>query len=145
MTSISRRAFLARSATAVGALSLAGPFRAYAQSQAAAEAVPGEGYGELVDRGGLALPDGFDYRVVSHEGEPMSDGNPTPSRFDGMAAFAGAGGTTVLLRNHENQQSHLYPFPAFEVPVVVPAARRYDPALQFNGGDTKLVLDPHGR
>lgn len=34
----------------------------------------------------------------------MTDGNPTPGIFDGMGAFPGPDGNTVLIRNHENQR-----------------------------------------
>jgi glucosamine--fructose-6-phosphate aminotransferase (isomerizing) len=33
----------------------------------------------------------------------MSDGNPTPGAFDGMAAFALPNGNVHLIRNHENR------------------------------------------
>ena len=90
----------------------------------------------------LALPKGFRYRVISRAGETMTDGSPTPTAFDGMAAFRGRGRTTVLLRNHENRSP---PGPAphpLEIPVVVPAALRYDPDPGIAGGVTKLVVGP---
>ena len=43
------------------------------------------------------------YRLISRAGDPMTDGNPTPGIFDGMAAYPGRGGTTILIRNHENR------------------------------------------
>ena len=44
------------------------------------------GYGPLRRVGAeLALPAGFTYTVVSTAGRPMTDGNPTPNSFDGMA------------------------------------------------------------
>jgi secreted PhoX family phosphatase len=48
-----------------------------------------EGYGPLVADPArlLDLPRGFGYRIVSREGEAMSDGLRTPAAFDGMAAF----------------------------------------------------------
>jgi secreted PhoX family phosphatase len=49
----------------------------------------------------IALPEGFSYRIVSRWGERMSDGFIVPSRHDGMAAFPGPDGTTLLVRNHE--------------------------------------------
>jgi len=60
-------------------------------------------YGDLVeDPGGLVdLPPGFRYRVLSAEGDRLSGGQPVPGNADGMAAFRGAQGTTVLVRNHE--------------------------------------------
>jgi uncharacterized protein len=72
-----------------------------------------EGYGPLVPMGALALPHGFSYKVISRQGDPMGDGNLTPGFFDGMGAFPGPNGSTVLIRNHENQRK------AGEIPVIV--------------------------
>ena len=64
-----------------------------------------DGYGPLVPDPArlLDLPQGFAYRIVSREGEPMSDGLMTPAAFDGMACFPvrGAPGRVALVRNHE--------------------------------------------
>jgi secreted PhoX family phosphatase len=49
----------------------------------------------------LALPPGFRYRVLSVTGQSMSDGTLVPAGHDGMAAFRGPGGSTILVRNHE--------------------------------------------
>jgi len=49
----------------------------------------------------LDLPEGFQYRVVSWVGDRMDDGLLVPGAADGMAAFAGQDGLTVLVRNHE--------------------------------------------
>ena len=63
------------------------------------------GYGPLVPDPArlIDLPQGFTYRIVSREGEPMSDGLLTPAAFDGMACFPvrGARGRVALVRNHE--------------------------------------------
>src|SRR5688572_13820831 len=61
------------------------------------------GYGELLrDPGNLLdLPKDFHYHVVSRTGEPMDDGYRVPGAPDGMAAFQGPAGRTVLVRNHE--------------------------------------------
>jgi secreted PhoX family phosphatase len=64
----------------------------------------------------------------------MTDGNPTPGIFDGMAAYRGKHGSTILIRNHENRSR------AGEVGVVVPAGKRYDPDPNVRGGNTKLVV-----
>lgn len=50
----------------------------------------------------LDLPKGFSYEVISRQGEEMDDGLLTPALHDGMAAFPGADGTTMLVCNHEN-------------------------------------------
>lgn len=49
----------------------------------------------------FALPAGFRCQPISLAGEEMDDGLLVPGRHDGMAAFAGAAGRTILLRNHE--------------------------------------------
>jgi len=60
-------------------------------------------FGELIkDRAGLLdLPAGFRYRVISKVGEEMEDGFVVPSNHDGMGAFSGRDGMTLLVRNHE--------------------------------------------
>ena len=63
------------------------------------------GYGPLVPDPArlLDLPNGFSYRILSREGEAMSDGLLTPAAFDGMAAFPvrGSRSQVALVRNHE--------------------------------------------
>jgi len=94
-----------------------------------------KGYGPLVPMGDIALPRGFRYRVISRQGQPMDDGNPTPGIFDGMGAYPGPDGNTVLIRNHENRR-----VPG-EIPVIVPEDKRYDQDPTAIGGDTKLVVN----
>lgn len=133
---LNRRDFLRQaSRTGLGAAAaFGGPLTAFAARVRAGENPVGEGYGPLYPKGELALPHGFNYRVVSRQGELMDDGHPTPGAFDGMAAFAGAGQTTVLIRNHENRG-----LPG-EVPVIVPPELAYDNHPTALGGNTKLVL-----
>lgn len=61
------------------------------------------GYGPLVPDPNklLDLPRGFSYVAFSRAGEEMSDGLLVPGAQDGMAAFPGPGGKTILIRNHE--------------------------------------------
>jgi secreted PhoX family phosphatase len=61
------------------------------------------GYGPLQPdpRGVFDLPKGFSYRIISRYGDEMDDGFVVPHRADGMAAFPGPDGQTLLLRNHE--------------------------------------------
>lgn len=49
----------------------------------------------------IALPEGFQYAVVSVAGDEMADGNPVPTAHDGMGAFALGNGRVRLVRNHE--------------------------------------------
>lgn len=79
----------------------------------------------------LDLPEGFQYSVLSPEGDSLSDGTIVPSAHDGMAAFAGAEGTTILVRNHELD-------PTSSTAVVAPSTLRYDG--NGKGGTTTLVL-----
>jgi secreted PhoX family phosphatase len=64
-----------------------------------------DGYGPLIPDPArlLDLPRGFSYRIVSREGEIMSDGLRTPAAFDGMSAFPvrGSRNLVALVRNHE--------------------------------------------
>lgn len=144
---VTRRHFLHRSAVVGGGLAIAGPLSALAAQTAEARRRPGAaGYGELsptpeADSGieYLALPAGFSYRLISRAGDPMSDGSPTPGIFDGMAAYRGPRGSTVLIRNHENRSR------PGEVGVQVPAGKRYDPDAAVRGGNTKLVVSRDNR
>jgi uncharacterized protein len=135
---IDRRTFLRRSAALTGGLALGGPLQAFVARSAAGRPLVTPGYGSLVNAGPLFLPPGFSVDVISVSGELMSDGNPTPTRFDGMEAFPGTGNTTVLIRNHENRKRRGVS-PAGEIDVIVPTELRYDPTL-YNGGVTKLVV-----
>lgn len=60
-------------------------------------------FGPLIPdpNGVIDLPNGFTYQVVSRVGDTMSDGFRVPAAHDGMAAFAGPRGLTILVRNHE--------------------------------------------
>lgn len=58
--------------------------------------------GLVVDPAGrLDLPPGFRYRLFSPVGDELDDGLLVPGLHDGMAAFPGSNGRTVLVRNHE--------------------------------------------
>jgi secreted PhoX family phosphatase len=139
---LTRRRFVEGSAAAGTGLALSGSLSALAAQSAQAQTRPrARGYGELVetreegsDAVLLALPNGFMYRVISRSGDPMTDGNPTPNTFDGMAAYPGHGGSTILVRNHEQRSR------PGEIPVVVPSSKRYDPDVNVRGGNTKLVV-----
>lgn len=139
---LTRRGFVKRSAAVGAGLTLAGPLTALAANGPGRKTL---GYGPLsptpeLDSGieFLELPPGFKYRIISRQAEIMTDGNPTPGIFDGTGAFPGPDGSTVLIRNHENRSR------TGEIPVVVPANRRYDGDLSVRGGNTKLVVESGG-
>lgn len=62
-----------------------------------------ESFGDLVadPNGILDLPEGFTYTILQETGAKMSDGQSRRSAPDGMAAFRGKPGETILLLNHE--------------------------------------------
>ncbi len=135
-----RRTFLRRSAVLGGSLAVVSPFEALGLRTASGQPLPSsEGYGELVLKGELWLPPAFNYQVISRQGEPMRDGAPTPSSFDGMGAYPGPHGTTILIRNHENRIAR-NPDGVLEVPVVVPPHLAYDQDPTMRAGCTKLVV-----
>jgi secreted PhoX family phosphatase len=129
---MNRRSFLKHASALGGGLVLAGPLHTLGIRAAFRESPPvAKGYGRLVEKGPeLALPAEFNYQVIARQGYPMHDGQLTPSAFDGMGAFPGPDGTTILIRNHENRER------AGEVPVIVPSP--YDAAVR--GGNVKLVV-----
>ena len=51
--------------------------------------------------GVIDLPPGFEYTVFSELGDRMDDGLLVPGKHDGMGAFPGPDGKTILVRNHE--------------------------------------------
>jgi len=89
----------------------------------------------------LTLPEGFRYWAVSWTGQTMSDGSLVPGDHDGMAAYRGKEGQTILVRNHElsNREAKY----GNTAGVVVPDALKYD--TWCNGGTTTLVLDESGK
>jgi uncharacterized protein len=127
-----RRTFLHRAAFAGGSV-VFGPLHALGARVAAGERPPRVvGYGPLVLKGDLWLPAAFNYQVISRQGQPMSDGQLTPGLFDGMGAFPGPDGTTILIRNHENRER------VGEQKVITGPAFEYNTAAF--GGNTKLVV-----
>lgn len=130
---MNRRNFLKGTAVFGGALAALGPFQALsARRVLGAPNAKSEGYGPLVNKGALWLPVDFNYQIISVQGTIMSDGQPTPGIFDGMAAYPGRGGTTVLIRNHENRER------SGELKVVTPSELQYNAAAL--GGNTKLEV-----
>jgi uncharacterized protein len=135
--SISRRHFLTLAgASATSSFLLAGLESLYSESGARslAKSPKVNGYGALVKdpKGILDLPAGFRYKIVSQSGKQMSDGTVTPSNYDGMAAFAGKNGSTILVRNHELRLTD-------QSRVIAALDRMYDPNCK--GGTTTLTID----
>lgn len=58
-------------------------------------------------QGYLDLPEGFSYKIISKQGDEMTDGFRVPGRPDGMGAFVGPDQKVILIRNHENSPSPL--------------------------------------
>ena len=140
---VTRRHFLA----GIGAVSAAAlsPFAsrlAAADARASSAAVSGYGPLRPDPEGILALPEGFQYRVISRVGQDMDDGFVVPGRPDGMHAFPAAGGRTIVLRNHElNPGSRQTPFRAMKGSLSdSQRARIYDPGAG-RGGVTTVVVD----
>ncbi len=141
-TALGRRQFLQAAAASGAGVALWGPFAAL--GACAAKAGTGRpakradeaGYGPLrpaQDQATglelLLLPQGFEYLSFGWTRDPMSDGVPTPSHHDGMAAFR-EGDLVRLVRNHEKGDGT--PFASVD--------RTYDPTA--SGGTTNLTFDP---
>ena len=171
-SSLNRRQFVARSAMAAGAGALGGGLFDALVARSAYAGDP-NGHGAQDDRRGhgraagygplhvagddLALPEGFHYRVVCNEGDPMDDGFPTPKAMDGMATFPLLNGNVLLVRNHEDSQAPntLRPRPngSTSTSAGILSHRlgtHYGPrAFAFDsyavGGTTTLEVEPHGK
>ena len=87
-------------------------------------------------KGILDLPAGFQYRVLSRVGETMDDGHVVPNQHDGMGAFAGNNGQTILVRNHEVSPLNAINNLTANVP-------QYD--YSCPGGTTTLIVDSDRR
>jgi secreted PhoX family phosphatase len=141
MTSMDRRAFLARGAAAGGGVALTSLTNRLALADM--RTTFRSSYGapvRAVDQLGrniLALPPDFSYVTFGEIGSPMSDGAPTPLALDGMAAFRGPCGTVRLIRNHEDRN------PIGAGSVKADAAAKYDP--QAGAGTVTLDYDQRTR
>ena len=148
MTTLPRRKFLLGAGGGVaGALTFSGSLGSVVGSAAGGQAPGGgraPGYGPLVpDPAGLLdLPAGFRYVAFSQVGtDVLDDGRPVPGSHDGMAAFAGRRGRTMLVRNHEISPEDVEEDGAVPVPHV--DGHTYDP--QGTGGTTTLAVDRERR
>ena len=144
---LSRRGFLAGSASLVATLAALQARRSVAGTRAS-RFVPGP-YGPLRPTPDLEtglpliyLPEGFEYRSYSWSGDPMSDGTPAPDAHDGMGVVAARGSgddlEVTLVRNHER---------GFASPILAPG--RYDastpPGQAFAPGGGTTTLTFRGR
>jgi secreted PhoX family phosphatase len=128
--SISRRRFIRNTAAASASLLVPEAIRPLLARGAAAARTTTAGYGPLVPdpQGLLDLPAGFTYRTLSMAmlgqvddprfSQKLGDGSPVPAGHDGMGAFRGPGGITILVRNHELNPGH--------TPGTSPGDRAYD-------------------
>ncbi|MEM1184209.1 MAG: alkaline phosphatase PhoX [Planctomycetota bacterium] len=108
------------------------------------------GFGPLVPDpdGWLDLPKGFSYKVIAKVGDRMADGLLVPGLADGMAAFEGPEGKTILVVNHElsPRDRRRSPFGAnLEYRDRMAATDIYDPGTSDNGpvagGTSTIVYD----
>jgi uncharacterized protein len=128
---LSRRTFIGLGGMSAAALMLGSKGVMLSRASAAG------GYGALVqDPGGMIdLPRGFEYRIISEEGTPLSSGGVVPGDHDGMAAFPGpSSNTTVLVRNHEQRVGDPNP---------LVGTNPYDPAAP--GGTTGILVNNEDR
>ncbi|MCH2142835.1 MAG: PhoX family protein [Phycisphaerales bacterium] len=151
MQSVDRRTFLRL--TAGVSLAFAGLHRFWSRSAHASLLTTTEALGPLQPEPGglLELPPGFSCHTFSSTGATMSDGLIVPGQHDGMAAFPGPRGTTVLIRNHEITHGHktVGPFgPNHDLIGLVDQSKIYDPGrtplgtpFPCRGGCTRLVYD----
>ncbi|GGO81355.1 alkaline phosphatase PhoX [Wenjunlia tyrosinilytica] len=149
-----RRDFVQRSAITGAGVVLAGSVEVLATAPGALAANADEatdaaltdhhhglGYGPLISDpdGILALPKGFEYRIITRTGvTTLESGESTPSNHDGTATFEGPRGATLLVNNHELRG------PRANWPHPVPLIDRlvYDPAA--SGGCTVVEVARHG-
>ena len=143
--SLSRRQFI-RSASAF-TLGFAG-----LRVLCSCDGAPARSYGDPIadPQGILDLPAGFRYRVISRAGDAMDDGFQVPGLADGMAAFAGPDGRTILIRNHElNPDTAVRQGPFGDdnrLYSSLDPSKVYDPGAPGKGpclgGTTTLIYDP---
>lgn len=147
--SLPRRSVLSLAALGTGvgiAGSLGLPNTAHADSE---DRRPG--YGPLVPdpKGLIDLPLHFTYSVVAISSGVLANGAPlapttltdggenSPSRYDGTGSFSRRGGGAVLVSNHENGTTAVFPVPHRD-------RLTYDAGAAW-GGTTTLSVDRNGR
>lgn len=146
---VSRRKFLTHTAAITAGFAGLRSFTGDASANVLAQDAGQAGFGPLVKdpKGILDLPAGFTYAIVSRTGDKMDDGFVVPGMHDGMAAFTGPDGLTVLVRNHEvkGPDNKIGPFGKYgERYSTLPWDRVYDSSYGVGaicGGTTTLVFD----
>lgn len=138
-----RKFFFLTGATAVGTVIGSSALRKLHGNTLMAQAQTANGFGPLQrDPNGIFdLPEGFSYNAFSRTGETMTDGSVVPTAHDGMAAFDGGGGRTILVRNHElsaTDEDELAK--SFQAGPNIPV---YDPGAP--GGTATLLVDENNR
>ncbi|MCC0176024.1 DUF839 domain-containing protein [Waterburya agarophytonicola K14] len=131
---LSRRKFFSLAGVGVGGVILAAPLKNLYTNLVAGKPSFADRIGELIPdpQGILDLPAGFKYKVISRVGEKMDDGYIVPNQHDGMAAFGGKKGQTILVRNHEIHPLQAINNLAENIP-------QYDRSC--SGGTTTLIVD----
>jgi len=146
VTTVDRRTFLKNSAISSAGIALASSSlanRASVLERAdGLEGFRSPGFGTLMPTRAkntgetlLALPQGFEYNVMSKTGKPMSGGSPTPGAPDGMCTFK-VRNELRIVRNHEVSNGSI-PRPNSAISPI----NAYDP--DAGGGTTTLVVDPN--
>jgi len=138
MVQVDRRTFLKGAAATAGAAALHGPFQGFVSLASAAKPSPASLGPVADDRDGVVrlwLPEDFHYRSFHDTTSPvvLTDGTTLPGRHDGMGAFPGDDGNSILIRNHEING----PVPAFSATAPV-----YD--SMTGGGTTTVEVTPTG-
>lgn len=136
---LSRRSFFRLAGASAAGTLLASPLKNLLARKAVGQSIQATGFGSLIPdpQGLLDLPAGFSYQAFSSMGDIMSDGNRVPGDHDGMAAFPGLEGNTILVRNHE-----LSPDEVSKFGVAAADSQKYDPLCL--GGTTTLIVAPNG-
>ena len=141
MVQVDRRTFLKGAAASAGVAALSGgPFQGFVSLANAAKPPSHRDLRATADlRDGVVrlwLPEEFQYRSFHDTTNPvvLTDSSVLPGRHDGMAAFAGAGSNSILIRNHEVNGP---------VPAWASTAPVYDPMT--GGGTSTTEVSPTGQ
>ncbi|MCH2613281.1 MAG: DUF839 domain-containing protein [Opitutales bacterium] len=152
MTTINRREFVKNSVYSAGFIGLSAcasnHTEAHRSDSNRSPSLTAEGYGRLQSDplGQMRLPKAFRDKVFSPAGETMDDGFIGPGSHDGMDAFPGPNGLTLLVRNHEMKplDSSDNPFSKSTAWKDLDTSKLYDAGksgTQLHGGTTTLVFD----